>query len=327
MSTFSKYDSLKVKGFAILCMIFYHLFAFPERIPSFATLPWMGIGITKSFQICVPIYLFIAGYGLQYTIMKKGISMSDCYNRLKKLYINYWWVILPFITIGISIHYYSFDIKELLLNILGLESTYNYEWWFYPLYVDLLIIFYLIIGRINIGLKQYTIFMIVLLICIGLIYILIPFNLSILWQCHLYRIMKNINIFILGCYFAKFNIFSYLNKGFTTPYIAPLLIIIPLIIRGYLPSKITIITDILFTPTIIIGTINLSSHLLSKLLEYMGQHSMNLWLIHSFFIYHYCKSITFINTSPIIMFLVVIICSLGCSLIIDFIKQNSLKIF
>ncbi len=326
MFTFSKNDSLKVKGFAILSMIFYHLFAFPERIPESVITPWMGTGITKSFQICVPIFLFIAGYGLQFNAMKKEISISNGYNRLKKLYINYWWSILPFIIIGFSIHYYSFNLKELILNILGLNSTYNYEWWFYSLYVDLLIIFYLIIGKINFDLKWYTIFMITLLISVGFIYLLIPFNLSILWQCHLYRIMKNINIFILGCYFAKFNIFSHINRSLTSSYLAILLIVIPLVIRGYLPSKTTIVIDLLFTPMIIVGTINLSSGLLSRFLQYMGRHSMNLWLIHSFFIYHYLKSITFINTNPIIMFLTVIICSLGCSIIINFAKQNFSKI-
>lgn len=242
MFILSKNDSQKIKGLAILCMIFYHLFAFPERIPEKAVLPWMGTDIIKSFSICVPIYLFMAGYGLQCTIMKKGTSISDCFNRVIKLYINYWWVAIPFIIIGTCIHYYyPNNPRVLILNIIGMQSTYNGEWWFYSLYIELLIIFYLSIGKLKLKLLPYTIFMIVLLFLTRIINRVITFEISNIWQHHLHMIIVNLNIFIMGCYFAKFGIFTYIfdkyNKLFRKIYLVPFFLILPLLIRAYLPLK------------------------------------------------------------------------------------------
>ena len=326
-SILTKNNTLEIKGFAILCMMFYHLFAFPERIPESIILPWMGSSIIKSLQICVSIYLFMAGYGLQCSIINNGPSIHNCLNKLKRLYINYWWAILPFIIIGISIHYYSLNFKTLILNLIGLASTYNGEWWFYSLYVELLIIFYIILARLNLNFKQYTVFMVSLLTIIGIIYIFVPFNLSITWERHLFLIIRNINICILGCYFAKFDIFRHIIKKHKIKYLYTFFIIVPLLIRGFI--SLTIIADLLLLPIFIIGVINLPVQL-SRILQYIGKHSMNIWLIHSFFIYYYLKDIAFITSNPIIIFLTVILCSLTCSITINYIKckiSHLIKIF
>ena len=58
----TKDHSIQIKGAAILCMMLFHLFGFPERIPTSAW--WMGMPIIKALQICVPIYLFMAVYAV-----------------------------------------------------------------------------------------------------------------------------------------------------------------------------------------------------------------------------------------------------------------------
>lgn len=315
MPIITKNNTLEIKGTAILCMIFYHLFAFPERIPESVVSSWMGNGITKSFQICVSVFIFMAGYGLQCT--KTSLSLSNCFNRLRKLYINYWWATIPFIIIGFCIQYYPLNFRISILNIVGFESTFNGEWWFYSLYIELLIIFYTIIGRLNFNHKSYILFMISLLFFVGIIYIIIPFDLSKTWERHTFLIIRNINIFTLGCYFAKFVFFTHYNNSIIK-YSIPFFIIFPLLVRGYLP--LTIVTDLFLIPIFIIGVINLPDKL-KKILQYFGKHSMNIWLIHSFFIYHYCKSITFITSNPIIMYFTVTLCSLGCSIAIIHIKN------
>lgn len=104
---FSKENSIQVKGVAILCMIAYHLFAFPEKIPHDAIHFWFGSPITEAFQICVPIYLFIGGYGLQCIANKDNITWKEIIRRLYKLYISYWWVAIPFIIVGFMVGYTS----------------------------------------------------------------------------------------------------------------------------------------------------------------------------------------------------------------------------
>lgn len=74
----TKQNTLEIKGVAILCMIFYHLFGFAERLPIENIQSWIGSPVTKAFQICVPIYLFMSGYGLQcIAIKKKEIKLID----------------------------------------------------------------------------------------------------------------------------------------------------------------------------------------------------------------------------------------------------------
>ncbi|MCS2966659.1 hypothetical protein NXW94_13350 [Bacteroides ovatus] len=70
----TKEHSIQIKGVAILCMVLFHLFGFPERIPT--SVQWMGMPIIKALQICVPIYLF---YGRVWFAMysSKGNSNMD----------------------------------------------------------------------------------------------------------------------------------------------------------------------------------------------------------------------------------------------------------
>lgn len=57
---------------------------------------------------------------------------------------------------------------------------------------------------------------------------------------------------------------------------------------------------------------------------FLGKHSMNLWLIHSFFIYYYAKNVTFLTHNPTIMFFTILVISLGCSIIVEFLKKTNM---
>lgn len=70
---FTKENSLEVKGVAILLMLAFHLFGFPERIPVIS-IEWIGSPVIKAFQICVPLFLFLGGYGLECVVVKKSID-------------------------------------------------------------------------------------------------------------------------------------------------------------------------------------------------------------------------------------------------------------
>ena len=44
----TKEHSIQIKGVAILCMVLFHLFGFPERIPT--SVQWMGMPLTFLWQ-------------------------------------------------------------------------------------------------------------------------------------------------------------------------------------------------------------------------------------------------------------------------------------
>lgn len=324
----SKDNSLEIKGVAILCMIFFHLFGFPERIPTENISQWMGSPITKAFQICVPIYLFMAGYGLQCIAIKKAIiTLNDIWKRLKKLYLFFWWVAIPFILIGICVHYYSiFPLDNLVLNLIGMKSSFNGEWWFYYLYVELLLAFYFI-SKLNVKRNTYIFIMLFILIMTRFLNSILPHE-NILVLRHIKMILINLNIFMLGCFFAKYDVFRsmsvFCNGIINKNYIWPILLILPILVRAYLPM--IGITELIMVPIFIYGIVNLCKMTGGGIFSFLGKHSMNLWLIHSFFIYYYLKHITYITHNPFIMFMTVIGCGLCCSLLIEKLKHKFLNI-
>lgn len=323
----SKQNTLQIKGIAILCMIIFHLFGFPNRLPENIHIDWFGTPITKAFQICVPIYLFMAGYGLQCTYQNRNTKWNDILNRIKKTYKFFWWVAIPFIILGTIAGYYHIDTLgggvELVLNIFGIKSTYNGEWWFFSLYIELLLLFYFI-SRLNVKWKYYIGIMLLTLIICRMLNKFLPLDDYGIIGRHIKMIIIDMNIFMMGSFFSKYDIFNVIinkiDKYRIGAVVCLVSLIVPILVRAYIP--LIGITELIFVPVFIIGIVYISKlRFISKYLEFLGKHSMNLWLIHSFFIYYFLNDITFIFNSPIVMFMIVTAMSLFCSLVIEFSKK------
>lgn len=316
----TKDHSIQIKGAAILCMMLFHLFGFPERIPTSAW--WMGMSIIKALQICVPIYLFMAGYGLQCVAKKEGITWRIIGKRLKKLYLSFWWVAVPFITIGCIIGYYAFNAETVFYNLLGLTASCNGEWWFFSLYAELLVLFYFI-SKIKLGWKGYLLLMLGLLIFTRALNGVLRLDDGIIVERHLKMLLIDLNVFMLGCFFAKFDIFGWLNEQYFWLYkktwLAPLFILIPILVRAYLP--LIGITELLIVPIFCVGIVNICKTG-GKILFFFGKYSTNLWLIHSFFIFYFLNGISFVTNNPFVIFITVLGCSLTCSIIVEFMKSK-----
>ena len=316
----TKDHSKQIKGAAILCMVLFHLFGFPERIPTSAW--WMGMPIIKALQICVPIYLFMAGYGLQSAAIKGKVTWRIIGKRLKKLYLSFWWVAVPFITIGCIIGYYAFNAETVFYNLLGLTASCNGEWWFFSLYAELLVLFYFI-SKIKLGWKGYLLLMLGLLIFTRALNGVLRLDDGIIVERHLKMLLIDLNVFMLGCFFAKFDIFGWLNEQYFWLYkktwLAPLFILIPILVRAYLP--LIGITELLIVPIFCIGIVNICKTG-GKILFFFGKYSTNLWLIHSFFIFYFLNGIYFVTNNPFVIFITVLGCSLTCSIIVEFMKSK-----
>ncbi|HJA56869.1 MAG TPA: hypothetical protein H9951_16105 [Candidatus Bacteroides intestinigallinarum] len=237
---------------------------------------------------------------------------------------TFWWIAVPFIFLGWIVGYYTLDAKSFFYNLSGLTASYNGEWWFFSLYVEQLILFYFI-SKITLGWKGYLLLMVGLLVLTRVQNNVLHLDDGVIVERHLKMVLIDLNIFMLGCFFARFDVFRWLYRKcawlFDNYVLAPFLLIIPILVRAYLP--VIGITELFTVPIFIVGVVNICNFVYGgKILFFFGKHSMNLWLIHSFFIFYYLKNITFLTDNPFVMFLTVMGCSLSCSMAIEFLKTK-----
>lgn len=213
---FTKENSLEVKGVAILLMLAFHLFGFPERIPVIS-IEWIGSPVIKAFQICVPLFLFLGGYGLECVAVKKSIDKKMLCDRIRKLYTDFWWICIPTIVIGMLIDYYPMDIFKMFMEIFGITSDYNGEWWFFSNYLELFLLFIVFQHLLNSNkytLSKAIITLVILLIFSRLIGGYVNWREYGILGRHIQMILVNVTIFLLGSVFARYSLFEVVRRDF-----------------------------------------------------------------------------------------------------------------
>jgi len=298
----SKQDTAVLKGVAILAMLCHHLYTYP---PAWAALPespfllWLGaVG-----KVCVSLFLFCSGYGLsvQYATYDSVVGFSKrtriatrfLIRRFVKFYANYWVIFILFVPITVLFFGRPFQAAygesasvplHFFLDLLGLQGlhSYNITWWFnlliivfyllFPIFyflfrknvwVSLFIAFILCAIGGKLGLSEY-----------GLLFSLyiLPFTIGISWRffqesfSQLFQSHKQKSfMFVVGClglivlllFFRQHNV---LPGGFYGEKIDGFLVcaIVMLIIslRPFFPPP--------------------------GFLMFVGKHSVNIYLIHTF---------------------------------------------
>lgn len=88
----NKVQSVYLKGWAVLFMMFYHFGG--NLIAPEWRYDWSGNDWNKAFQMCVPIFLFLSGYGLMASYknnVEKGsvLLQMQIVRALKLLFFTY----------------------------------------------------------------------------------------------------------------------------------------------------------------------------------------------------------------------------------------------
>lgn len=256
----TKEESLEIKGVAILLMIMFHLFGFPERTPEIYA-DWIGTPITKAFQICVPLFLFLGGYGLECLAAKNLLQRKQVCGRIKKLYVGYWWICVPTIIVGMLIGYYHIDVAGFSMEMVGITSSYVGEWWFFSNYLELFLLFSCfqkVLNSAKFTLTRAVSILSVLLVCCRIIGACVDWGEYGLLGRHVQMLLVNMIIFLLGCVFARFGLFDALKRKTGRVLYSPLssifLITIPILVRAYLPF--IGITELVVVPMFCLGVVN-----------------------------------------------------------------------
>lgn len=334
---FEKDDTKIMKAVAIILMLYHHLFAFPDRINYNYISLFKYNDKTISFfigdfgKICVAIFLFLGGYGT-YCIYKNNTN-ELIKKKLKSLYKCFLRVFIITIPISVLLHdkQIVLEFKEFLYNITGWSTTYNGEWWFIMPYVFLIIMSPILIKIINKYTKNMYLSFIVLIIYQVLLINYYPklLALPVFDKYRLTNIYVNttrtlylLSTYVCGMLFAKYKLLDKVKVKLASKFIYTIISIIVIgiifILRRLLwPYDI----DLIFAPLFIVSmTIILSNsifNILNKVLLKIGKESTNIWLIHSFFCYHWCQKFIFMPKFSILIFLTLLVISYISSIIIN----------
>lgn len=334
------YKSNHLKAIAILMMLCLHLFN-REYHGLFQPLIFIGSQplsyyISLFCDACVPIFAFVSGYGLYYKyIQTKTEFRKGNYVRLKKLYINYWVVLVLFaVVLGLIMGKsgYPGSLGKFILNFSGLETSYNGAWWFFTTYVFFVLtanFWFRLLDKIN----PY-----VYLICLGGIYVI-----SFYFRMYQNNIFENVFLnylhkqsalyfctlfqFMLGAFFLKYNwnkqFQSFLPQRINFNVLGIFGIIALIIIHGFIPNFI-------IAPFTALGFIFIFINLdipafINKCLDFFAKHATNLWLIHMFFYMIYFPEFIYKFKYPIFIFSALVIMCVMSSYMVNSINKMILK--
>ncbi|MBR1529458.1 MAG: acyltransferase family protein [Oscillospiraceae bacterium] len=350
---FTREDTKAVKGFAVLMMLFHHMAAFPDRQPpefeGFVTLwqPFAEEGYLKTmataFRLCVAIFYFVGGYGLYKRWNQNQYSLTK---SIFALYKSYWKVFAVFVPIAFIFfqrtgegllpnyqRYFITDKREfismILANFLGLADSINSEWWFLTAYLCVMPmgLLFCIATKKN---KSFT-FSMFLVIVID-IFVRNIFddiadiehfsNLkSNFFYTHFLN-MEGTSPFFAGIVFAKHDKLdtckNYLMRFRISGLIGLLGCLGVLYVRSFILGEyIEVIHAIVFT--IFASVLADSLRPLKTAVCFAGKYSTEMWLIHSFFCFHFCEMarLVYITRSALIDFLILTALTLGSALLLE----------
>ena len=353
---FTKAHTQIAKGIAITLMMLHHLFRFPNIIQNVSYISILPFGngrfeyLLGDFgNICIAMYLFLSGYGLYMsTLRKENFSLKDSMGKIIKFLTNYWVVFIIFVPIGLiwfsDSTIYHFNIASFMANFFTLSSSYNREWWFVRLYIELLLLFPLIKRILKRGIVASTALIFsfyMLAIIMELIPVIAP-QLVFLKKNFIYVDIRNILFwqmtFCAGYIIAKFKLFSQFNKWISSKkldrssfYIIIILAVIAVRIGCSYAFEIigkgnpTYIDFILAPIFIIFATSFIYRSKSKKVFSVLGIHSTNMWLTHTFFCYYYFQRLVFMPRLSILIVIWLAVLSLASSIFINFVIKSSAR--
>ena len=324
-TTISKNKSLKLKFIAALFIILTHIFPKVGTYKNLRYIPLFYIGkypieqhIGSFSGICVGIFVFLSGYGL-YVSSKENINYKYIIRRIIKLYINYWIITLIFFSIGKFMGVYKFELKEFVLNLLALNTTYNHPAWFLRLYVMLMLIYPKIVKKID-SYNKFTI--IKLSFVMNIVGMVIT---KLYYMCGTNIIIVDLLaitlggqfLFTLGIVVAKYSIFNKLFEKLGNNKLVYYNLLVIITIAIIMTIEIPIIGQILKLILIPIFIFVIANIISEKIyINELYKHSTNIWLIHAFFYdYLFADIVYSVNYSILIFVLLVALCLISSYII------------
>lgn len=259
-------------------------------------------------KICVSIFMFIGGYAF---LLSKESSLIKRLWHIYKKYIITFLIATTFLFFSNKLYVNTFLYVR---NALCISWEINGSWWFISTYI-LYIVFFYCIHKYLLKCSKNVQFLIFMLFSIVLPYLAIHIRtmheINDIIRIQLHYFLYYINFFYLGLIFFQFKLFNLIRKNTKSGIILILLLCVIFYIRIFMGIN---WINYILVPLLIALICFIPND--ESILRFLGKYSMGMWLIHMFFIEerYFLRQIAF-SSSPIIMFIIVTILSLGYSII------------
>lgn len=324
LTAIERSKTLELKGVAIFMMLFLHLFNQEKNVDLCTTAGITVNGeplilfLSRGMYPVVSIYLFLSGYGLYYNYRNQ--NRGGNFRRIIRLYIVYWTSILLFGGLGCLLRpeIYPGTLADIVGNLTGWKTNYNFEAWFLFPYV-LLALSSRWIFRL---LDQYGI--VVSASLSGLMFLTSGYLISRYhadffylsenrWIYHVALYANTQFAFLLGGIFSKLSDRNFGGErflGFITSKYGTWTFILLLFIIECLIKKLA------FSPVFVVLFVPLFVHAplgrgLEKFLSLLGKYSTGMWLVHSYFCYYLFHDFIYGFRYPALILVVLLLLSLA----------------
>lgn len=351
---FTKEHTMQMKGIAIIILLFHHCFLNAQR---WATVPYEKLATTKGWgyypisfapfsshtiqylasfsKICVAMFVFMTGYGMwvSYESQKKKTTMS---NYIKKRMVTLMtgfliiFVVTEILAIptGRFIEVYGYDFRSvvyMIIDALGLAKLlgtplFCLTWW----YMSLAIVLIMIFPFVHSIMEKYQWVVVVASI-------IVPRACGFGQSTDLFRYLL---AYTLGMYFAQHDLLARIKEKFMEQNVAGkllslivsligLAVIIKCRQNAWIGWKYLDFWDgFAAMYVIVISYIYiLNGKWIVKGLGFLGKHSMNIFLIHSFYRDVFFHEFTYSFYYAWLDYIVLMAISLVTSIVLEWFKK------
>ena len=344
---FSKKDTAALKGVAICMMMLHHCFLGPDSYKGFdidflLRGEYLTTLLGQFCKICVAIFVFISGYGITISLKRMNTDIPGAEaKQIKKRYFSlmsgFWFIyILSFIAAAIlkpsilTKKYFTGDnpldtVFYIFADFFGVAELFGTPqmvntWW----YMSLAIIIICIMPVMYKIYKKYgSIVIFILIFCINGFF-----------EAKNYDMYRWFFVLALGMvcaennYLAKWKEFKFIKNNYLLDYLIKFLIYTPILIlciyiRQNLDFVVAYVQDGIVPLYVIFYcyTIVFEIPFVYKALGYIGKHSMNIFMSHTFLRAFYLKNFIHSFRYPFLIVTVLLLCSLLLSIIIEALKK------
>lgn len=351
---FTKEHTMQMKGIAIIILLFHHCFLNTQR---WATVPYEKLATTKGWgyypisfapfsshtiqylasfsKICVAMFVFMTGYGMwvSYESQKKKTTMS---NYIKKRMVTLMtgfliiFVVTEILAIptGRFIEVYGHDFRSvvyMIIDALGLAKLlgtplFCLTWW----YMSLAIVLIMIFPFVHSIMEKYQWIVVVASI-------IVPRACGFGQSTDLFRYLL---AYTLGMYFAQHDLLARIKEKFMEQNVAGKLLSLMVSLIGlaviikcrqnaWIGWKYLDFWDGFAAMYVIVNSYIyiLNGKWIVKGLGFLGKHSMNIFLIHSFYRDVFFHEFTYSFYYAWLDYIVLMAISLVTSIVLEWFKK------